>query len=155
MPTRVHQLRDPVQQLLPAGGGLGGGFLGATLLFLCFFTSSGLCFSSSLLMSLLRVEVRASIARSRSDSFFNPSGSSSFSVWNAQGRRVESGGGGVQLSGPCSNRRATAKSWPSLWSPLPYRPLLPLRKQVAAEHTVPCPVPAAGRPSFLCPPSLP
>lgn len=62
------------------------------------------------------------------------------------------GRGAVQLSGSCSNRKATAKSWPSLWSPLPYRPFLPLRKQVAAEHTVPCPVPlpcASRRPPFI------
>lgn len=72
--------------LSPVGCGDGGGFWGTTLLFLYFCTSSGLWLSCSLLMSLSRVDVRASIACSRSDSFFNPSGSSSFSVCKAQGR---------------------------------------------------------------------
>lgn len=74
----------PIGPVSPAGWGDGGGFRGTTFLLRGFRSISGLCFSSSLLMSLLRVDVKASMARLLSDSFFSPSGSSSFSVCSNQ-----------------------------------------------------------------------
>lgn len=69
-------------------------------------------------MSLLRVDVRASTARSRSDSFFSPSGSSSFSVWNAQEGSGESRGWAVKARGPGSTGEPCRRSLIPLSDPL-------------------------------------